>query len=124
MNIIDIGLMGNQRCSRTEMIRLWLEENREILLNGETNNGICYDGIIDEDAYKQSSTRVMVLMKETNGNDKKGDRKSEQKDWDYLYWLKHQQVEDEPLIEFDENGKKTEKKMFSMPRLLENCASC
>ena len=122
MNIIDIGLMGNQHRGRNEMIRLWLEENRETLLNGETNNGICYDGIIDEDAYKQSSTRVMVLMKETNGNDKKGNRRAEQKDWDYLYWLKHQQVEDEPLIEFDENGKKTEtKNVFYAPTFRKLC---
>lgn len=104
MKIHDMFLSGPQHYSKTKEIRLLLETNREILLNGEVNNGICYDGIIDEEAYLKSPVRVLVLLKETNGNDKAGNRRTEQNDWDYLYWLKHQQVDNEPLKEIDKNG--------------------
>ena len=104
MGIINVNLCGNQHVTKSVEIKSLLADNREILLNGETNNGICYDGIIDEKAYKKSPIKVMVLLKETNGNDKNGKHREKQKDWNYLHWLKHQQVNNEPLQEVDEHG--------------------
>ena len=104
MKIVDVGLFGTQHITKNEEIRALLDDNREILLNGEANNGICYDGIIDESAYLKSRVKVMVLLKETNGNDKKGEHREIQKDWDYLYWLKHQQVDNEPQKDIDVKG--------------------
>lgn len=106
MKTIDIDLFGTQHVRKATEIRSLLEENRKILLNGESSNGICYDGIIDEDAYLKSPVKVMVLLKETNGNDDSGKHRESQEDWDYLYWLKHQQVDNEPQEIVDNEGNK------------------
>ena len=71
-----------------EITRL-LKDNREILLNGEVNNAICYDGVVDEALY----SNVVVLLKETNGCDAGGKMPEKLEDWDYRKWLKEQQVE-------------------------------
>ena len=57
---------------QTNIIKL-LKENREDLLNGEKSNGICYDGIVNENFY----TDIVVLLKETNGRDFNGKTKTD-----------------------------------------------
>lgn len=104
MKNVDCGLCGNQHVNKSRIIRSLLESNREVLLNSEETNGICYDGIIDEKAYCNSSLSVTVLLKETNGNDGKGQIQTKHSDWDYTYWLKHQQVNNEPELKIDGNG--------------------
>ena len=58
-----------------------LKKKREILLNGEPNNAICYDGIVNEEQYAD----VVVLLKETNGNEFFQD--SIRKNWVYAKLL-------------------------------------
>ena len=77
-------------------VKLLLKSNREKLLNGDQNNGICYDGVVDNAIYNEQEIKVVVLMKETNGNTHDGQKQEIQHDWDYTGWLKHQQVDNEP----------------------------
>lgn len=91
--------------TKTEKINQLLEENRKTLLNGESNNGICFDGIVDEDTYDLQKIKVAVLLKETNGNDYDGKETVQQDDWSYYLWLRNQQANNEPETR-SKNGKK------------------
>ena len=94
---------------KSHEIRNLLVENREILLNGATNNGICYDGIVDEENYRN----IVVLLKETNGCDANGNLPENLEDWDYCNWLKEQQAENKPEERINKNGEKyTETNVF------------
>lgn len=97
---------------KTEKIRRLLEDNRQLLLHGETNNGLCFDGIIDEDSYNRQKLKVVVLLKETNGNDFEGNEVEQQKDFEYLHWLKHQQVNNEPELRKKGNLEYVETNVF------------
>lgn len=90
--------------TKTEKINRLLEENRTILLNEELNNGICFDGIVDEDTYDLQKIKVAVLLKETNGNDYDGKETVQQDDWPYYLWLRNQQANNEPETRI-KNGK-------------------
>lgn len=83
--------------TKNEEIQMLLTENREILLNGELTNGICFDGIVDEDCFDKQATKLAVLLKETNGNDSEGNHQEVLPDWDYRSWLKEQQAEGKPM---------------------------
>lgn len=87
--------------SKSQEIRKLLEDNRNILLDGEENNGICFDGIINESEY----SNVVVLLKETNGCDANGNLPEKLEDWDYCKWLKEQQADNKPEKRIDKNGK-------------------
>lgn len=103
---IDIGLMGNQHINKVEeeqemtkneQIKKWLEDNREELLKAdastlEKKNGICFDGIVDEEQFYKQNEKIMFLLREPNGNDKKGQAPKEHKDWNYQHWLQYQQA--------------------------------
>lgn len=82
---------------KTSQLKNLICENRDILLNGQAHNGICYDGIVDEDSYNKESIKLLVLMKETNGNDKKSKNSNSHDDWDYIDWIKKQQSEGIPI---------------------------
>ena len=97
--------MGKQK-----QIKKLLTNNRQVLLAGETNNGICYDGIVNEMAYESQKLKVVALLKETNGDDFDGRKPAEYNDWDYAGWLKHQQVDNEPEVRKDYHGDEYEEK--------------
>lgn len=78
---------------KTDKIKNLLLENKTILLNDETNNGICFDGIVDEDTFNSTKTKLCVLLKETNGLDKTRKLPEKLDDWDYMKWIKEQQAD-------------------------------
>lgn len=87
--------------SVNERIKELLISNREALLQAdastrEKQNGICFDGIIDEAVFYDQPKKVIFLLKETNGNDASGKAQESYHDWDYRGWLQHQQANDEP----------------------------
>ena len=95
--------------TKQEQINELLKSNREVLLNGEKNNAICYDGFVSEQQYAD----VVVLLKETNGNEADGKMPEVLEDWDYYKWLKNQQVDNNPEKRMDKNGNEyIEKNVF------------
>ena len=95
--------------TKQEQINELLKSNREVLLNGEKNNAICYDGFVSEQQYAD----VVVLLKETNGNEADGKMPKVLEDWDYYKWLKNQQVDNNPEKRMDKNGNEyIEKNVF------------
>ena len=98
MNTIDIGLQGTQHIRRDQLIREMLEQKKNVMLNGEPNNAICYDGIVDDRQYSRSRFPVAFLLKETNGNTSDGKKPNHYKDWDYVEWIRESQSKaDKPL---------------------------
>ena len=95
--------------TKQEQINELLKSNREVLLNGEKNNAICYDGFVNEEQYAD----VVVLLKETNGNGADGKMPEVLEDWDYYKWLKNQQVDNIPEERIDKKGNEyIEKNVF------------
>ncbi|MDP4133361.1 MAG: hypothetical protein Q8882_05050 [Bacillota bacterium] len=98
--ISSISLEGNQQTEGKEKnikIKNLLYENRNVLLAADTTtpvrqNGICYDGIIDEVEFARQNKKIIFLLKETNGNDSNGNMPSEFEDWDYRWWLENKQA--------------------------------
>ena len=95
---------------KTEALRSLLEKNRDALVRADSStlsvqNGICYDGIVDETVFysDENTPRVIFLLKETNGNDANGKAPDHLKDWDYRYWLEHQQANGEKSEQNDSN---------------------
>ena len=84
-------LCGTQHVNKDKLIRQLLLNNRDILLNGDTNNALCYDGIIDEKTYSNQKFRLAFLLKETNGNNPSGDVPDHYDDWDYVGWIRNLQ---------------------------------
>ena len=87
--------------SVNKKIKDLLISNHEALLQAdvstqETPNGICFDGIVDEAVFYAQPKKVIFLLKETNGNDDRGETQESYSDWDYRGWLQHQQANDEP----------------------------
>lgn len=99
------GKTENQ-ISRKKQIENLLKENKNILLNGERNNGICYDGIVNEKEYEN----VVVLLKETNGCDSNGEMPEKLEDWNYCRWLKDQQADNIPEKRVNKKGETYEEK--------------
>lgn len=104
---IDIGLMGNQHINKIEeeqemtknkMIENLLNDKREELLKAdastlEKKNGICFDGIVDEQVFNTQKKKIMFLLKETNGNNSDGQAPEKYEDWPYQSWLQNKQSE-------------------------------
>lgn len=85
---IDIGLCGTQHISKNGCIMRLINDNRQDIINGEENNGICYDGVVDERGWKNSPVRLAFLLKETNGNNSDGKAPEEYSDWKtYMEWI-------------------------------------
>ena len=82
--------------TKNEQIRELLLEKRSGLIRADTTssitpNGICFDGIVCEDCYDLQPKKLLFLLKETNGNDSKGNAPDQYQDWDYRAWLEYQQ---------------------------------
>lgn len=80
---------------KNEIIYDLLEKNRTELIAADTSsaeisNGICYDGIINEELFEKSK-KILFLLKETNGNDEDGNSQDGCGDWKYRDWLEYQQ---------------------------------
>lgn len=88
MAIIDIGLCGTQRITTNRRISFVIDDYRKEILCGDENNGICYDGIVDEKSWRNTKYRLAFLLKETNGNDNKGKSPEKKEDWDYMEWVR------------------------------------
>lgn len=84
-------LCGTQHIYKDKLIRKLLENNRDILLNGDYNNAISYDGIVDEGEYSHQNFRLVFLLKEPNGNKSDGSIPGYYEDWDYVNWIKEYQ---------------------------------
>lgn len=102
--------------SVNKKIKDLLISNHEALLQAdvstqETPNGLCFDGIVDEAVFYAQTKKVIFLLKETNGNDDRGETQESYSDWDYRGWLQHQQANDEPGDE--ENSRAFYKKAFT-----------
>lgn len=80
---------------KNEKIYDLLEKYRKELISADASsiivpNGICYDGIVNEDLFEKSN-KVLFLLKETNGEDKDRDSQEGYEDWNYRNWLEFQQ---------------------------------
>jgi len=95
----------NSNLLKNEQIKKLFDENREKLLSADITtpvkqNGICFDGIIDEEEFDKCAKKVIFLLKETNGNSTiKSDDGTNKTglpealpDWDYRKWLQEQQA--------------------------------
>lgn len=92
MSTIEMeNLCGTQHVSKSAIIKSLLEANRDILLNGQLGNAICYDGIVDEKIYNRQRYRLAFLLKETNGNSSDGTAPDHYDDWDYVGWIQDKQ---------------------------------
>jgi len=85
----------------SKRIRELLENNRDLLIKADSTtskipNGICYDGIVNEECFYAQPKKIIFLLKETNGNDDGGNARESYDDWDYRAWLEHQQANNEP----------------------------
>ena len=78
--------------NKADRIHKLLEDNKEILLNGAEHNGLCYDGLVNEEEYDKQKVKLAFLLKETNGNDKDGKLPTKLNDWEYADWLRNNQV--------------------------------
>lgn len=97
MSEININLCGNQHVCKNNLIRELFDENRKILLNGDESNAICYDGIVCERKYVNTKMKLAFLLKETNGNNKNGDKPETYEDWNYVEWIKDISEGKEPI---------------------------
>lgn len=79
------------------MFQEYLNSFRELITEGNKNNGICFDGVVDKERYFSREKRLMLLLKETNGNDNNGDRNDVLTDWVYMDWVHNQALGKEPL---------------------------
>lgn len=54
------------------MFQNYLRQYREEITIGDSNNGICFDGVVNQEKYFKRDKRLMFLLKETNGNKNAG----------------------------------------------------
>lgn len=83
--------------AKNEKIKLLIAENRTALLAADSTtpvleNGICFDGIIDEAEFEHQSKKILFLLKETNGVDSSGKLPERLQDWSYRDWLQYNQA--------------------------------
>ena len=76
------------------MFQDYLQKHRETITQNDPNNGICYDGIVDQSRYFSKDKRLLFLLKETNGNKNNGQPNEKQNDWDYMAWVRKQAKQD------------------------------
>lgn len=72
------------------MFKEYLSQYRYEITEGNSNNGICFDGAVNPELFFTHSKRLMFLLKETNGNDMNGKRNNITTDWDYMAWVQKQ----------------------------------
>ena len=83
--------------SKNKRIEELIEQHRHDLLRADVTtpvqkNGICQDGIVDENVYESNEyPRILFLLKETNGHTK-GNLPQTLPDWNYRNWLEYQQA--------------------------------
>lgn len=73
---------------KNKKIKEFLDNAREVLLDGELNNALCYDGVVNEEKYEKAKPKLAFLLKETNGNGPKGEAPEKYDDWDYMKWVR------------------------------------
>lgn len=77
--------------SKNKRIKELLKHYHDQLLRADTiiseGNAICYDGIVSEEAFENENTKVMALLKDTNGNDSSGKLHEKLEEWNYREWL-------------------------------------
>lgn len=91
--------------TKNDQIKELLCEKRIDLIRADktssiTPNGICFDGIVCEDCYDLQPKKLLFLLKETNGNDSKGNAPKQYQDWNYRAWLENQQHKNIPEPNF------------------------
>lgn len=79
------------------MFKDYLEKYRETITENNPNNGICFDGAVDRNCYFAREKRLMLLLKETNGNKNNGEKNEILGDWDYMKWVHDQANQKESL---------------------------
>ena len=79
------------------MFREYLNEYRGVITDNNPNNGICFDGVVNQERYLSRKKRLMFLLKETNGNDNNGEKNYILSDWEYMEWVHKQALQKEPL---------------------------
>ena len=79
------------------MFKNYLKNYREIITGNDSNNGICFDGVVDQERYFACEKKLMFLLKETNGNKNSGEKNEKLEDWDYMKWIHEQAEEKIPL---------------------------
>lgn len=72
------------------MFTEYLKQYRESITEGNPNNGICFDGIVNETKYFKRDKRLVFLLKETNGNKDNGEHNEVNTDWNYMEWVQKQ----------------------------------
>ena len=79
------------------MFQDYLKRYRKEIINGDSNNGICFDGVVNQEKYFKRDKRLMFLLKETNGNKNNGEKNEVNTDWDYMEWVRKQAKQEETL---------------------------
>lgn len=79
------------------MFTEYLTQYRDSILNGNTDNGICFDGAVNPEIYFAKKPRLMFLLKETNGNNNDGTENTHLYDWAYMDWVGQQARREVPL---------------------------
>lgn len=72
------------------MFKEYLMQYRDEITEGNPNNGICFDGAVNQEKYFAREKRLMFLLKETNGNKNNGEKNEVNEDWDYMEWVRKQ----------------------------------
>lgn len=80
-----------------KMFKEYLNQYRFEITEGSGKNGICYDGAVNPEKYFTQEKRLMVLLKETNGNNMDGTKNEVVSDWNYMDWVQKQARGDVPL---------------------------
>ena len=79
------------------MFKEYLSQYRNVITDNNLNNGICFDGAVNPDRYFAKTPRLLLLLKETNGNNNDGTAATELTDWDYMEWVRAQASKTVPL---------------------------
>lgn len=79
------------------MFQEYLEQYREEITEGNPNNGICFDGVVNGEKYFAREKKLLFLLKETNGNKMNGEKNVVTEDWNYMEWVQKQAIGKEPL---------------------------
>lgn len=72
------------------MFKEYLSQFRNVITDGNDNNGICFDGVVNPNVFKKQKKKLIFLLKETNGNNNDGTNCVYHEDWDYMKWVQEQ----------------------------------
>lgn len=79
------------------MFTEYLKQYRGSITEANLNNGICFDGAVNQIEYFKRDKRLAFLLKETNGNKNNGERNEVNTDWNYMEWVQKQADGEEGL---------------------------